>query len=103
MLLGFDASAERDPLQAGYERKVEGSELQAASACMAGDEGEGMTTAGASANVIRGWFTSADPVAQLKPQAEAVRSWVAQEVGRASSATNNGSRCRLKMWGTDKS
>lgn len=79
LLLGFDASAERDPVQAGYERKVEGSELQAASACMVGDEGKGMTTAGASANVVRGWFTSADPVAQLKRQVEAVRSWAAQE------------------------
>ena len=38
-----------------------------------------MTTAGASANVVRGWFTSADPVARLKPQAAAVRSWAAQE------------------------
>ena len=78
LLLGFDASAEQDPLQVGYERKVEGSDLQAASACMLGDEGKGMTT-GASANVVSGWFTSADPVAQLKPQAAAVRSWVAQE------------------------
>jgi len=79
LLLGFDAPAEQDPLQAGYERKVEGSDLQAASACMVGDEGKGMTTAGASANVVRGWFTSADPVAQLKRQAEAVRSWASQE------------------------
>ena len=79
LLLGFDASAEQDPLQVGYERKVEGSDLQAASACMLGDEGKGMTTTGASANVVRGWFTSADPVAQLKPQAAAVRSWAAQE------------------------
>ena len=79
MLLGFDSSAERDPLQAGYERKVEGQELQAAQACMAGDEGTGMTTSGASANVLRGWFSGTDPVAQMKPQAAAVRSWTAQE------------------------
>lgn len=79
LLLGFDTSAERDPLQAGYERKVEGNELQAANVCMAGDEGKGMTTAGASANVVRGWFSSADPVAQMNPQAAAVRSWAAQE------------------------
>jgi hypothetical protein len=78
LLLGFDASAEQDPLQAGYERKVAGSDLQAASACMLGDEGK-ETTTGASDNVIRGWITSADPVAQLKPQAAAVRSWAAQE------------------------
>jgi hypothetical protein len=79
LLLGFDVSAEQDPLQAGYERKVEESDLKTASACMVGDEREGMTTAGASANVVRGWFTSADPAARLKPQAAAVRSWVAQE------------------------
>jgi hypothetical protein len=79
LLLGFDASAEQDPLQAGYERKVEESDLETASTCMVGHEREGMTTAGASANVVRGWFTSADPAAQLKPQAAAVRSWAAQE------------------------
>jgi hypothetical protein len=78
LLLGFDASAEQDPLQAGYERKVEGSDLQAANACMLGDEGK-ETTTGASDNVVRGWFTSADPLAQLKPQAAAVRSLAAQE------------------------
>ncbi|HEX7093475.1 MAG TPA: tetratricopeptide repeat protein [Nitrospiraceae bacterium] len=78
LLLGFDASAEQDPLQAGYERKVAGNDFQAANACMLGDEGKGTTT-GASDNVVRGWFTSADPVAQLKPQAAAVRSWAAQE------------------------
>jgi len=77
-LLGFDASAEQDPLQAGYERKAEASDLQAASTCMLGDEGKGTTT-GASTNVVRGWFTSTDPAAQLKPQAAAVRAWVAQE------------------------
>ncbi|HLA61224.1 MAG TPA: tetratricopeptide repeat protein, partial [Nitrospiraceae bacterium] len=44
LLLGFDASAEQDPLQAGYERKVEGSDLETARACMVGDEGKGATT-----------------------------------------------------------
>lgn len=78
LLLGFDVSAEQDPLQAGYERKVEGADLQAASACMLGDEGKGTPTE-ASASVVRGWFASADPVAQLKPQAASVRVWAAQE------------------------
>ena len=77
LLLGFEASGEQDPLQTGYDRKVEASDLQAASACMLGDDGKGTT--GASANGVRSVFTSADPVAQLKPQAAAVRSWVAQE------------------------
>jgi hypothetical protein len=77
LLLGFEASGEQDPLQLGYDRKVEANDLQAASACMLGDDGKGTT--GASANGVRSVFTSADPVAQLKPQAAAVRSWVAQE------------------------
>ena len=78
LLLGFDVSEGQDPLRAGYERKVEGSDLQVASACMVGDDGKGTTT-GASANAARGWFTSADPVAQLKLQTASVRSWAAQE------------------------
>jgi hypothetical protein len=78
LLLGFDASKEQDPLQAGYERKVAGSDREAASVCMAGDEGKGATT-GSSTNAARGWFTSADPVAQLTLQAAAVRSWAGQE------------------------
>jgi hypothetical protein len=77
LLLGFDVSGDQDPLQAGYERKVEAGDLQAASACMLGDEGKGTT--GASGSVARGWFTSADPVAQLKPQSASVRAWAAQE------------------------
>ena len=78
LLLGFDASQEQDPLQAGYERKVEGSDREAARACMAGDEGKGATT-GSSTNLARGWFTNADPVAQLRLQAAAARSWAGQE------------------------
>ncbi len=79
LLLGFDASEEQDPVQVGYGRRVEGSDLPAANSCMLGDEGKGMTTTDASANVTRGWFTSPDPAGQLKPHAAAVRSWAAQE------------------------
>ena len=78
MLLGFEASGEEDPLQVGYERKVEASDLHAASVCMLGEGGKGATT-GDSANGVRALFTNADPMAQLKPQAAALRSLVAQE------------------------
>ncbi len=77
LLLGFDVTEEQDPVQAGYDRKVEGSDLQAANACMSGGDGKGTT--GSSAEVIRGWFTGADPVAKMKSQAASVRSWAAQE------------------------
>ncbi len=79
LLLGFDVSEDQDPFQAGYERKADGSDLRAASACMLGDEGKEKPAIGASANVVRGWFASADPVAELKLQAATVRSWAAQE------------------------
>ena len=79
LLLGFDTSEEQDPIQAGYERRVGRSDLPAANSCMLGDEGTGMATTDASANVTRGWFTSPDPAGQLKPHATAVRSWAAQE------------------------
>ncbi len=78
LLLGFEAGEEQDPLQVGYERKVDRSDLQTANACMRGDEGK-ETTTGTSSTGVRGLFTSADPMALLKPQAVALRSWVAQE------------------------
>ncbi|THJ24041.1 MAG: tetratricopeptide repeat protein [Nitrospira sp. CG24E] len=79
LLLGFDATEEQNPLQVGYERKAEESDLQAAHSCMLGDTGKGTTTTGASPNVVREWFTSADPAAQIALQTTAVRSWVTQE------------------------
>jgi hypothetical protein len=79
LLLGFEAPAEQNPLQAGYERKAERNDLQAANACMRGDEGKGTATTGASPNIVRGWFTTADPAAQLALQTTAIRSAAAQE------------------------
>jgi hypothetical protein len=79
LLFGFDASAEQNPLQVGYERKVEGGDLQAAKACMLGDEGKGAAATETAPNIVRGWFTSADPAAQLALQTTAIHSLVAQE------------------------
>ena len=79
LLLGFEASSERDPMQVGQERRMEEPDLQAAQSCMVGDEKNGGTTTGVSATVVRGWFAGADPVAQLKGKAETVRSWATQE------------------------
>lgn len=79
LLLGFEASPERDPMQVGQERKMEEPDRQAAQSCMAGDERLRGTAVGASATVVRGWFVVADPVAQLKGKAETVRSWATQE------------------------
>lgn len=79
LLLGFEAFPERDPMQVGQERRTEEPDRQAAQACMAGDERNGGTAAGASAAAVRGWLAAADPAAQLKGKAETVRSWATQE------------------------
>jgi hypothetical protein len=78
LLLGFDVPSGQNPIRAGYERDAEEIDLQAAHSCMLGDEGEGATT-GTPAHVAHEWFASADPMAQLKPQAASIRLWVAQE------------------------
>ena len=78
LLLGFDVPGEQNPIRAGYERQAEETDPRAAHSCMLGDEGKG-ATAGTPANAAREWFTSADPIAQLKPQAASIRSWAAQE------------------------
>ena len=72
LLLGFEASPERDTMQVGQERRMEEPDRQAAQACMAGDEKNGGTTVGVSAAAVRGWFATVDPAAQLKGKAETV-------------------------------
>ncbi|MDN5943161.1 MAG: hypothetical protein L0H94_14880, partial [Nitrospira sp.] len=78
LLLGFDVPGEQNPIRAGYERHAEETDPRAAHSCMLGDEGKG-ATAGTPANVTHEWFTSADPMAQLKSQGASIRLWAAQE------------------------
>jgi tetratricopeptide (TPR) repeat protein len=78
LLLGFDVSGEQNPIRAGYARSAEETDSRAALSCMLGDEGSGART-GTPAHVVHEWFTRADPMAQLKPQAASIRLWAAQE------------------------
>ena len=80
LLLGFEAPRGRDPVQAGYERKTDDNDLNAARACLMGDgETRSQPALNASSSVMRGWLKSSDPAARFKGQAESVRSWAAQE------------------------
>ena len=80
LLLGFDAPSGQDPVQAGYERKADDRDLAAAQVCMSGDDGkDGSGSAGAAAHVLKGWFRSGDPAAQIKGQGETIRSLVSRE------------------------
>lgn len=80
LLLGFDAPAGKDPVQAGYERKAGEQDAAAAQACIGGDDAiDGVSSGGASAHVVKGWFRSGDPVGQLKGQGDTVRSLASRE------------------------
>ena len=80
LLLGFDAPVGQDPTQAGYERKPDERDIATAQVCMSGDDGkDGSGSAGASSHVVKGWFRSADPAAQIRGQGETLRSLVNRE------------------------
>jgi len=80
LLLGFDAPLGQDPVQAGYDQKADESDIAAAQVCMSGDDANGGSgSAGASAHVVKGWFRSGDPAAQIKGQGETIRSMVTRE------------------------
>jgi hypothetical protein len=75
LLLGIDASADHDPIQAGYGRKPEVNSGNAALACV-GDSGsrEGERS-NASANVMRGWVRGKDPVGEFKSHHDTIKRW----------------------------
>ncbi|MFO0707125.1 MAG: hypothetical protein U0412_09750 [Nitrospira sp.] len=76
MLLGFEATAGADPLQAGYERKADAKDREWAAACLGGNERSSHKNA--SASVVQGWFSSTDPATQFKAQADSMKGWVGQ-------------------------
>ena len=80
MLLGFDAPAGSDALQAGYERKPGSQDKVATQSCSGGDEAKEDTgSAGASGQVVRGWIRSGDVLSQAKGQSASIRSFVSRE------------------------
>ncbi|TKB69269.1 MAG: tetratricopeptide repeat protein [Nitrospira sp.] len=74
-LLGFDVSVGHDPIQAGYDRKPETHDGKLALACF-GSSGSGMVEgSNASANIMRGWVRSSDPVGAFKSHQQTIREW----------------------------
>lgn len=76
LLLGFDAAAGTDAVQAGYERKPDAADATMAAACIDADRAG--TASGAAGSVAHGWFRSGDPAAQFKPHEDTIRTWAAQ-------------------------
>ncbi|HJT19905.1 MAG TPA: hypothetical protein VJ746_05520 [Nitrospira sp.] len=79
LLMGFDASASQDAVQAGYERKPTDADVLAAKVCMEGYGGKGAGGMSASFTVIDRWFKDTDPLAQLKAQSGTMKSVLAQQ------------------------
>lgn len=79
LLLGFDAPAGQDPIQAGYERKPDAKDADMALACLGGpDGGARVGQSNASANVANGWFRGSDPIGQFKSHQDTIKGWVSQ-------------------------
>ncbi len=89
MLLGFDGGSNRDPVQAGFERKFEPSDLAMTGTCLMGRgerAGKDQTTAEKS---LAAWHKEPDPAARFRTQAASVRAWVDQA---------GGAMTRYKQW-----
>ncbi|MEK7273439.1 MAG: hypothetical protein AAB047_06370 [Nitrospirota bacterium] len=79
LLLGFEADATADPVQAGYERKPDAKDRGMAAVCHGENEGmAGANQKNASASVAQGWYGSADPAGQFKAQADSLKGWTSQ-------------------------
>lgn len=74
-LLGFDVSVDHDPIQAGYDRKPELNNGKWAFACVGGSGSRTTEGSNASANVMRGWVRSSDPVGAFKFHQQTIKEW----------------------------
>lgn len=75
LLLGIDASIEHDPIQAGYDRKQDINEGNSALACFGGSGSRTIEGSNASADVMRGWVRSSNPVGEFKSHQQTIKGW----------------------------
>jgi hypothetical protein len=75
LFLGIDAPADQDPVEAGFGRKPDTNHGRLSSACVGGSESKTIEGSNASANVMRGWVRSADPVGEFTSHQEAIQGW----------------------------
>ncbi|WHZ26679.1 MAG: hypothetical protein OJF51_001475 [Nitrospira sp.] len=75
LFLGIDAPSGRDPIQEGYDRKAEVNDGNSASVCFGGPGSRMIKGANASADVMRGWVRSSDPIGEFKSHQETIKRW----------------------------
>jgi hypothetical protein len=78
LLLGIDASFELDPIQTGYDRKLDGKNGNSALACFGSSGARTPEGSTASFNVMRGWIRSADPIGEFKSHKDTIKGWSSQ-------------------------
>ncbi len=78
MLLGFDGQGNHDPIQLGFDRKFEDSDLERARVCLMGADDRSAAREGAFGGVLSNWLKSSDPAAQFRSQSTSIRTWVEQ-------------------------
>ena len=89
MLLGFDGRGNHDPIQLGFDRKFEDSDLELARVCLMGADDRSAAREGAFGGVLSNWLKNSDPAAQFRSQSTSIRTWVEQA---------NVSMLRYKQW-----
>jgi len=89
MLLGFDGPRTVDPVQLGFDRKFEESDLERARVCLMGADDRSVVHEGASGGVLSNWLKHSDPAAQFRSQSTSIRTWVERA---------NVSMLRYKQW-----
>ena len=78
MLLGFDGRDNHDPIQLGFDRKFEDSDLDRARVCLMGADDRSAAREGAFGGVLSNWLKTSDPAAQFRAQSTSIRAWVEQ-------------------------
>ncbi len=84
LLVGFDAPAQLDPIQAGYEGNSGTEHMAMERICLGDPQRQFGKQPNASANVSGGWFRSADPVGQFRSHSDTVQGWVSQQASALS-------------------
>jgi hypothetical protein len=78
LLLGFDAPADQDPIQAGSERQPDQKDADMALACLGAGGGQQSGQLKASASVASQWFRGPNPVGRFKAHQDGIKGWVSK-------------------------
>ncbi len=78
MLLGFDGQGNQNPIQLGFDRKFEDSDLERARICLMGADDRSAVREGAFGGVLSNWLKTSDPAVQFRAQSTSIRTWVEQ-------------------------